>query len=156
MVLKVGDKIEDFTLMGVENEQMNKYTLSETAAQKPVLLLFYVYDFSPVCTTQACEINDSEFLTLNDDIKVFGLSGDGLYSHKEFSKQNNITYPLLTDEEKKAYEICDLLDENNERQRGMVLIDTNLTVQYSWVAEDNWDAWDAKILSEIIETAKTL
>lgn len=157
MVIPVGNKVPDFTLSGVIDGEITKYMLSDYASEKPVVLLFYVYDFSPVCTEQLCEVNDTEFLTFNDDIRVLGISTDGPYSHKEFSLQKDISYPLLTDDGREIYETCGLLDTSNgirESKRGMVLVDQDLEVKYSWEADDNWDDWNISILTDLVDAAQ--
>lgn len=116
------------------------------------MLVFYVYDFSPVCTDQMCELNEMEFLTFNDDAGVLGISGDGPYSHRRFISEHDLSYPLLSDPEKRIYEEFGLVEtqENGRREarRGIVLLDSDRTVQYRWKAESNWDEWESGVLSE--------
>jgi peroxiredoxin len=111
-----------------------------------------VYDFSPVCEDQMCEVNDMEFLTFNDDVAVLGISTDGPYSHQRFIAENDLTYPLLTDDDKTVYEQYGMIDRTAEGKRspkrGIVLIDADRAVQYRWQAEDNWDSWETKPLSD--------
>lgn len=150
-MIEAGDKAEDFTLEGTAGEEIQEYTLSEVAGDKPVLLVFYVHDFSPVCTEQMCEVNDAEFLTFNDDAAILGISSDGPYSHREFIAQNNISYPLLTDHDKTVYEQFGLLEEapsgKRQMKRGLVLLDGSLTVQYRWEAND-WNEWTMDPVSD--------
>ncbi|MFB6300645.1 MAG: redoxin domain-containing protein, partial [Halobacteriales archaeon] len=142
----------DFRLTGTDGEQGREYTLSTFADGRPTMLVFYIYDYSPVCTTQMCEVNDMEFLTFNEEVAVLGISTDGPYSHQQFIADNDISYPLLTDDEKEVYEQYGMLDrtEEGKRQakRGIVLLDSERTVRYRWEADDNWDPWETRPLSE--------
>lgn len=154
------EQAPDFTLEGVQGEEIREFTLSEYADGRPVALVFYVYDFSPVCTTQMCEVNDMELLTFNDNVGVLGISTDGSYSHLEFSRVNDISYPLLSDDDKRVYEQYGMIerkaDGTGQAKRGLVLVDSDLTAQYSWQAEDNWDEWEMEPLSEIDERIREL
>lgn len=153
-----GETAPDFTLPGTQGDEIQEFTLSDFANSRPTMLVFYVHDFSPVCTEQMCEVNDMEMLTFNDEIAVLGISTDGPYSHQEFIKQNNISYPLLVDDDKLVYEEFGMIEqtENSKRQtkRGIVLIDTDRTVRYRWVAEDNWVDWDNSLLHKAYDVAE--
>jgi peroxiredoxin len=99
-----------------------------------------------------CEVNDMEFLTFNEDVTVLGISTDGPYSHQRYTADNDISYPLLTDDEKEVYEQYGMTERTDEgkrqAKRGIVLIDGDRVVQYRWQAEDNWDDWETTPLSE--------
>lgn len=156
----VGDTAPDFTLKGVQEDEIRDVTLSEFARGRPVAIVFYIYDYSPVCTDQMCEINDMEFLTLNDDIGVLGISTDGPYSHQQFIADNDISYPLLTDVDKRVYGqygMVERTDEGRSRpKRGIVLVDADRTVRYRWQAESNWDDWRTEPLRDIHELTDEL
>jgi peroxiredoxin len=107
-----------------------------------------------------CEVNEMEFLTFNDDIGVLGISTDGPFSHQQFIADNDITYPLLTDDEKQVYEQYGMIEQTDDgrrqAKRGIVLIDADQTVRYRWEAEDNWDDWQTKPLSDIHALTKEI
>jgi peroxiredoxin Q/BCP len=159
-VVEVGDKAQNFSLEGTDGKEIREYTLSEVASERPALLVFYVHDFSPVCTEQMCEVADAEFLTFNDNTAVLGISSDGPYSHSEFIEQNNISSPLLSDDEKTVYEQFDLIegmpDGTRQTKRGLVLLDDSLTVQYRWQANNNWDEWTMDPVSDAREVITEL
>ena len=152
-MVDVGDIGPDFTLIGAQDDEVRKFTLSEFADERPTVLVFYIYDFSPVCTDQMCEVNDMEILTLNDRTAILGISTDGPYSHREFIAENDISYPLLTDEDKRIYEQYGMTEATEDggraAKRGIVLLDADRTVQYRWEAEDNWVEWKIEPLSKV-------
>lgn len=158
--VEIGTAAPDFTLPGTEGDGVQDYTLSEFAAGRPVALVFYIYDYSPVCTEQMCEINEMEFLTVNDDIGVLGISTDGPYSHQQFVADNDISYPLLTDDNKTVHEQYGMVEQTSDNQRqtkrGIVLVDSDRTVQYRWEAESNWDEWHNQPLQEIHELTEEI
>jgi peroxiredoxin len=159
-MVETGATALDFTLTGAQGDEVREFTLSEFAAGRPAMLVFYVYDFSPVCEDQMCELNDMEMLTFNDEIAVLGISPDGPYSHQQFIRQNNLSYPLLTDEDKQVYDQFGMLEETDEgkrnQKRGIVLLDADRTVRYRWVIDDNWEPWDMDPLHEAYEISQKL
>ena len=151
-MVETGDTAPDFTLTGAQGDEIREFTLSAFADGRPAVLVFYIHDFSPVCTDQMCEINDMEFLTFNDDAAVVGISTDGPFSHREFIQDNDISYPLLSDVDKEIYEAYGMTERDDEKrhpQRGVVLVDSDRTVEYRWQAADNWDEWEMETLNEI-------
>lgn len=152
-MVHTGETAPDFTLEGAQGNEIREFTLSSFADGRPVALVFYIYDYSPVCTEQMCEINEMEYLTFNDDIGVLGISTDGPYSHREFIADNDITYPLLTDDEKSLHEAFGMVEETADgrrrAKRGIVLVDGDRTVRYRWEAEDNWRDWEVQPLRDI-------
>lgn len=159
-MVQMGDTAPDFTLTGTQGDDIREFTLSAFAAGRPAMLVFYVYDFSPVCADQMCELNDMELLTFNDEIAVLGISPDGPYSHQQFIEQNGLSYPLLTDEDKQVYDQYGMLEETAEgkrtQKRGIVLLDADRTVRYQWVADDNWAPWNMDPLHEAYEISQEL
>lgn len=157
---EIGDKVDDFTATAVSEGEITELTLSDYADGRATALVFYIHDFSPVCETQMCEINDSEFLTFNDDVVVLGVSTDGPYSHRRFIEDNDLSYPLVYDEDKRIYEMFDMIVEGEEgRQkpkRGIVLVDGEFTIRYWWQAQDNWDSWGMKPVSDVSEVLDEL
>jgi len=159
-MVETGATAPDFKLTGTQGDEVREFTLSEFAAGRPAMLVFYVYDFSPVCENQMCELNDMEMLTFNDDVAVLGISSDGPYSHQQFIMQNDLSYPLLTDEDKQVYDQYGMLNQTTEgkrnHKRGIILLDADRTVRYRWVADDNWAPWDMDPLHEAYEISLDL
>jgi peroxiredoxin (alkyl hydroperoxide reductase subunit C) len=94
MALAVGDMAPDFTLPATVGD---KITLSGYRDKKTVLLMFYVLDFSGVCTTENRQCTELLPSMGDDGVQVLGISVDSLWSHKAFAAQQGITYPLLSD-----------------------------------------------------------
>lgn len=64
---------------------------------KWVLIYFYPKDFTPGCTTEACEIRDSFEDFEKHNAIVLGVSTDSAKSHKKFAKKYNLPFALLAD-----------------------------------------------------------
>lgn len=127
--------------------------MSEIAGGRPVVVVFYVYDFSPICTTQMCEVRDMELLTINDDAAVVGVSANGPYSHQRFAEEHDISYPLLSDPMMRVYEQYGMVTTDDDEEpipaRGFFLLDADRTVRHVWRAEETWADWQVRRLREM-------
>src|SRR5260370_25230651 len=92
--LKVGDRAPDFTLPATTGD---KITLSTYRGKSPVVLAFFPAAFTGGCTKEilAYQANLAKFEGV--ETKVFGISGDNTPSQKEFAKQLNVAFPILSD-----------------------------------------------------------
>jgi peroxiredoxin Q/BCP len=106
MALAIGTSAPDFTLSATT---VGSITLSKDLAGKSVILYFYPKDFTPGCTTEACEFRD-QFAEFRDlDIPVFGISRDSLATHEKFKKTHRLPFELLADESGKVCKSYDAL-----------------------------------------------
>src|SRR5690625_4217263 len=62
-----------------------------------VVLLFFPFAFSPVCTDELCGVSDgfAEYARLNAD--VLAISVDSPFANAAFAKEEKIGFPLLSD-----------------------------------------------------------
>ncbi|WP_435063292.1 redoxin domain-containing protein, partial [Halobaculum sp. EA56] len=69
---ETGEPVGNFALPGTEGDGIRRYRLSDYTDTGAVVLAFYPFDFSPVCTDVLCRFRDAEFLSLTEDVDVFG------------------------------------------------------------------------------------
>ncbi len=117
-------------------------TLSEELGEGPVVLSFNLFDFTSVCTTQACNFRDAMGSLKAYGAKVFGISPDSPFTRQRFKKENNINYPLLSDFNKgvsKEYGVQyeDFIGFKGVPKRSVFVLDKEGIVRYKWVTEDN-------------------
>lgn len=62
-----------------------------------LLIYFYPMDFTPGCTAEACSIRNSFADFSKYNIKVLGINGGSMKSHKKFAEKHNLSFPLLAD-----------------------------------------------------------
>lgn len=96
--LKVGDKVPAFSLPSTDGIIVSSTTLLGSR----YVLYFYPKDMTSGCTVEAHEFTDLGKKFASKGIRVYGVSPDGIESHKKFIEKDGITFPLLADEEKKA------------------------------------------------------
>jgi peroxiredoxin Q/BCP len=81
-------------------DQNGKWHSLSDYAGKWVVLYFYPKDNTPGCTTQACEFRDNIFAYREAGAAILGVSVDDVASHKAFSEQHGLPFPILADSEK--------------------------------------------------------
>jgi len=150
-MVSVGDRAPEFTLRGTDGQMLTTYSLSRYTDRGFVILSFYMNDFSPVCADQMCDLDDIGLFQFEDAVSMFGISPDYVYSHREYSRQKGLGFPLLSDtkfEVAKEYGVYDEASESGVR-RALFLVDPDRTVRYRWVADDNWATWDHEPVEEL-------
>lgn len=152
-----GRKAPEFTLPGVTDGSFETYSLSEaTDRGEAVLLLFYPFDFSPVCTNELCAIRNAEWFQFTPDLDVWAISGDSAYAHRAFADEYDLNFPLLSDSHGRvadAYDVCYREFEGHEGvpQRSVFLIDTDRTVRYAWQTDNAFEKPDFFPIKEALD-----
>ena len=109
-MLDEGTTAPDFELSGTHRGETETYRLSDlTDAGNWVVLTFYAFDFNPICTEGICSLRDTEYFQFEPDMELLGVSGDGVYSHRQFAEQHDINFPLLADTDKRVAEQYDVV-----------------------------------------------
>jgi peroxiredoxin len=114
--LSIGGPAPDFTLRDQFGQDV---TLSSFVGNKAVLLVFYPYAFSSVCTGEMSQIRSrlDEFMTFGTEI--LAISCDPMHSLRAFADADGLNFPLLSDfwphgEVTRSY---DVFDESKGRPR---------------------------------------
>jgi len=93
MLLQIGQIAPDFTLFDSDKK---KVSLNEHRGEN-VLLLFFPFAFSSVCTAELCAVRDNISKYDSVQAKVFGISVDSLYTLAKFKIDQNLNFTLLSD-----------------------------------------------------------
>jgi len=133
MPLKPGTKAPEFSLNSTPDQ---KVSLSEFKG-KPVVLIFYPADFSPVCGDELTVFNEilPEFKKYN--AQVLAISVDNIWTHLAFAKERNFHFPLLSDfnPKGKASKLYNAYrDEDGVSERALYLIDKNGVIAWSYIS----------------------
>lgn len=94
MALEVGSQAPDFSLKNQDGETV---TLSELRGEQAVLVVFYPFAFSGICTGELCSVRDDLSSFQNDDVQVVAVSVDTTWALKAWAGQEGYTFPLLSD-----------------------------------------------------------
>ena len=104
---------------------------------KPVVLVFYPADFTPVCGSELAIF--SEILPDIEALgaRLFAISCDSVFSHRAFAAQMNLKMPLLSDfhpkgEVARQYGVYD--DNIGMAERALFVVDSEGTISWSYVS----------------------
>lgn len=123
----VGDPAPAFTLPGTGGRD---YSLSEFAG-RPVVLVFYPGDDTPVCTRQLNSYNSEldQFSAL--DAQVVGISSQDVASHEAFAAKHGLSFPLLADIDKSVAGAYGTLGPLGFPRRSVFIVDGDGTIRYA-------------------------
>ena len=94
MTVMIGQTPPDFTLKDQHGQDVS---LSGFRGDKAVVVMFYPFAFSGVCTGELCEIRDVMPEFQNDEVQLLAVSCDPMYALRAFADQDGLDYPLLSD-----------------------------------------------------------
>ncbi len=129
--LSLGGPAPDFTLRDQFGQDV---TLSSYRGSKAVLLVFFPYAFSGVCTGEMAGIRErlAEFMTF--DSEVLAISCDPVYSLRAFADSDGLNFPLLSDfwphgEVSTAYGVFD--EQKGSPRRSSYVVGKDGTVRWA-------------------------
>jgi peroxiredoxin len=104
---------------------------------RPVILVFYPADWSPVCGDQVVLYNEllPEFQRFN--AALLGVSVDSFWCHSAFAKDRKLRFPLLSDFEPKgavAHRYGAYRQQDGFSDRALFVIDAQGTIRWSYLS----------------------
>ncbi|MGO4193070.1 peroxiredoxin [Arthrobacter sp. YAF17] len=125
----VGEAAPDFELVNQFGEPV---TLSELRGRN-VVLVFFPFAFSGICTGELCEIRDNLALLEDADAAVLGISVDSKFAQRAYAEKEGYSFDLLADfwphgAVARQYGVFDA--ESGMAKRGTFIIDAGGTVRY--------------------------
>jgi peroxiredoxin len=148
--LKVGDTAPDFEL---EDQNSRKVRLSKYRGKKKVLLAFFPFAFSPVCTNELGELKEKEEPIMKLDAQILAASVDSTWTQKAFAKDLEVGFPVLSDFGKKAVPLYGALYEDKGfAKRSVFVVDKEGKVAYARIYEPG----QQPDIGEAIEALKKL
>ncbi|MFM7068949.1 MAG: peroxiredoxin family protein [Actinomycetes bacterium] len=132
-MVSVGDVAPSFTLHGVDGLTGAPGTYSlDDARGRPVVLVFYPNDNSPICRKQLAEYTEGMASFRELDATVLGISPWSVSSHAAFAQRSGgFGFPLLSDHDKdvaRRYGVLGMLDLY---RRCTFVLDADGIVRYS-------------------------
>ena len=127
MSVGVGEPAPDFTLHGSGGAT---YSLADYRG-RPVVLVFYPGDDTPVCTKQLNTYNNE--LDQFDEVgaQILAISAQDVASHERFSGQHGFKFPLLADPDKAVAALYGTLGPLGFPRRSVFVIDGNGLIRYA-------------------------
>ena len=94
MALAIGSMAPDFELV---NQHGQKVSLSSYQGKKNVVVIFYPFAFSGICTGELCALRDDLSAFQNDKVELISISCDPVYANKVFAEQEGYKFQVLSD-----------------------------------------------------------
>jgi peroxiredoxin (alkyl hydroperoxide reductase subunit C) len=130
-MIAAGEPAPDFALRDQDGEEVS---LSDYRGRK-VLLVFYPFDFSPVCSDQLSLYQEVKPELEDKGLTLLGVSVDSPYAHKAFQEKLGIDTTLLSDFEPKgevARAYGSYIDAVGMANRTLVLVDEDGKVAWAY------------------------
>ena len=129
--LPAGTRAPDFALPSGPD---SKVRLSDLRG-KPVILVFYPADWSPVCGDELALFNEILPEFQRHDAQLVGISVDGVWCHRAYSDTRHLNFPLLADFEPKGA-VSRAYGAYRERdgfsERALFLVDRDGVIRWSY------------------------
>ena len=93
MTLSVGDAAPEFSLPDQDRQVVELAALRGA----PLLLVFYPFAFSGICTGELCQLRDELSTYTDAGVRVLAISTDPVFSLKAFREKEGFEFPLLSD-----------------------------------------------------------
>ncbi|MDP5225595.1 MULTISPECIES: peroxiredoxin [Arthrobacter] len=128
----VGEVAPDFTLVNQFGEDVSLSGLRG----HPVVVVFFPFAFSGICTGELCEIRDNISLFAGLDAKVLAVSVDSKFALRAWADQQGYDFDLLADfwphgEVARQYGVFD--EASGMAVRGTFILDEEGVVRYAVV-----------------------
>ena len=132
MSLSVGDTAPDFNLPDQDRQVVSLSGLRGA----PVLVVFYPFAFSGICTGELCQLRDELGTYTEAGVQVVAIATDPTCSLKAFREQQGLEFPLLSDfwphgATAQAYGVFN--DQAGMALRGTFLVDAEGKVAFAEV-----------------------
>ena len=129
--LPVGSEAPDFEL---RDQHAQTHRLSSYRGEKNVVVVFYPFAFTGVCTGELCAIRDELSSLQDEETQVLAVSCDTVASLRVFAEREGFDYPLLSDfwphgAVASAYGVFN--DKLGAAERGTFIIDKSGIVRWT-------------------------
>jgi mycoredoxin-dependent peroxiredoxin len=127
----VGDVAPDLELRDQHGQRVR---LSSYRGTKAVVLMFYPFAFSRVCTGELWDVRDNHPELTSGTVELLAVSCDPMFALRELADRDGLTFPLLSDfwphgEVASAYGVFDA--ERGCANRSTFVIDAEGVVRWS-------------------------
>jgi peroxiredoxin len=148
-MISAGEPAPDFTLRDQDGEDVS---LADFRGRR-VLLVFYPFDFSSVCSDQLSVYQEVKPEIEAKGVEMIGISVDHPHAHKAFREKLGIDTTLLADFEPKgevAKAYGSYFEPGGMASRTLVLIDADGNVEWSYESPSLGEAPGANIIFDAL------
>lgn len=153
MSLQQGQEAPQFTLV---SSALKSVSLADFKGRK-VVLHFFPFAFTGVCTTQLCTMRDSFGYYDGLNATILGISVDSPFTLAKFKEENNYQFDLLSDFNKEVSSAYGAIYDNfvmglkGVSKRAAFVIDENQQIIYAEVLEVATDLPNFEAIAEKVK-----
>lgn len=94
MTLLIGDAAPNFSLTNQHGETVS---LADFKGKKAVVVVFYPFSFTGICTGELCELRDNLAIFEASNVELLAISCDSKFTQKVFAEQEGYKFSVLSD-----------------------------------------------------------
>lgn len=154
--ISIGMKAPLIVLPRKVDEGLVQVHLSDFIGRKKIVLLFFPFIYTSVCTDEMCTVSQSLNTYDSLNAEVFAISVDNPFAQEAWAKQHHIKVPILSDFNKtaaNAYGVLypDLLGLKGVAKRSAFVINLKGCISYTFVSENPKKLPDFQIIQEVLK-----
>jgi peroxiredoxin len=133
MTLQVGARAPEFALKDQHGQTVR---LADFSGRQNLVLVFYPFAFSRICTGELCELRDDIHVLLDRNVQLVGVSCDPVHAQRAWAEAEKYEFPLLSDfwPHGAVSSLYGVFDEARGcAVRGSFLVDTSGVLRWSLV-----------------------
>ncbi|MCE2820838.1 MAG: hypothetical protein RL013_1786 [Bacteroidota bacterium] len=152
-MLQPGDKAPDFSLRATDKSLVK---LSEYRG-KNVVILFFPFAFTGVCTKELCYMRDSLAQYENLDAQILAISVDSPYTLAKWKEEQQFNFPLLSDFNKTVSKKYDTIYKEfalglkGVSKRSAFVVDKEGTLRFVEVLENAGELPDFDAIESVLK-----
>jgi len=156
MSLNIGDNAPDFSLKTKNADGLKDISLSDHKEKQAVVLLFFPFAFTSVCTEETCSVRD-DISSYNDlNAQVYGISVDSPFAQEIMAQKENLNFPLLSDFNKdvsKSYGVLyeDFIGFAGVSKRAAFVVSKDGIILHAWSSDDPKQLPDFSAIKDALE-----
>jgi len=152
MSVTIGTRAPSFSLPSKPGEVID---FAAILGSEKVVLLFFPFAFSSVCTAEMCHLRDDWSKWSSLGVRIFGVSIDSPYTTEKFRQVEGIPFPILSDFNKEVCASYGVLLEQLNGLRGVAtraafVMDAQGVVRYAKVNASPREQVDFKAIEEAV------
>lgn len=153
-MITVGSLVPSFSVVDTDKQTITQ----EQLKGQPVLILFFPFAFTSVCTAELCAVRDdlSRYNALN--VRVIGVSTDSPFTLAKFKADQSLTFTLASDYNKGMCQAFGAFYEEFSLglkgvcRRAAFIVDADGVIRYAEVLESAGSLPDFEAIHQVLES----
>lgn len=151
--MNIGDKLSSFKAFLDDGTEIT----NDFFNQGKFVLYFYPKDHTPGCTTESCDFRDAYNDFEKYGFKIYGVSKDGIESHKKFIERQSLPFALISDSDGLMCEAFGVWKQKSFMGKKYMGIDRSTFVVVNGVVQKSWHEVKVKNhVHEVLEVVKQI